>query len=271
MKTPIGFSMQPKVEKKEEEKQQNFDCPQVSSPTPSVVTVAFENGKQYSYYNDCFELEVGDYVYVDGKLAGKRGQVIFQTYQFCVNLKYYKRVLQKINRTVHGTFIKSDMFLVCRDATALPYSQIHPWFFPPETDGEKNEIVYGEGFRINLSGDNSCFDCDYSDYKTGVDYFYDKTTQYISCVHGVGQVIIKDTHDPQNYVTVSFHYVNGTMESVYCDCIEPGFCPHIHTAATAIRYLLDNHVISEENPDFCALSVDLFSQFVENRNGQITV
>lgn len=45
MKTPIGFSMQPEVEKKEEEKQQDFDCPQVGSPTPSFVTVAFENGK----------------------------------------------------------------------------------------------------------------------------------------------------------------------------------------------------------------------------------
>lgn len=269
MKTPIGFSMQTN---ENEEKQHNLDNPQENATAPSVITVSFVNGKQYPYYNDRFDLKVGDYVYVDGKLAGIRGRVISQTYQFCVNLKYYKRVLQKIDCTVHGTFTKSGMFLVCQDANTVPYSQIRPWFFPPETEDEKDEIVYGEGFQINLSEKNNISaNSEYETYRDGVEHFYDAAVQYISCYHGNGVAIVEDDSAPQSYVTVSFHYAGGNMESIYCDCIEPSYCAHIPAVALTFRYLLDNHIISEENPDFCALSEEVFNRLVETQNGTISV
>jgi hypothetical protein len=52
-------------------------------PRKFLVLVEFEDFyKPLSYFNDEFELEVGDLVYVDGKLEGKRGRIIDITYNF---------------------------------------------------------------------------------------------------------------------------------------------------------------------------------------------
>ena len=53
------------------------------APRKSVVQVRFPGkGMALSYYNDLFDLKLGDLVYVDGKLEGQLGRVVEINYNF---------------------------------------------------------------------------------------------------------------------------------------------------------------------------------------------
>lgn len=52
--------------------------PIAGQPRKSVVRIHFSSRNMtLSYYNDAFDLKVGDIVYVDGKLEGLRGRVVY--------------------------------------------------------------------------------------------------------------------------------------------------------------------------------------------------
>ena len=140
MKHPIGFCVQSKA-------------PEAASPTPavqpeaaavpSVVRVYFpERDRAYSYYNDRFDLDEGDVVYVSGKLAGLLGRVAAVDYNFRIRLADYERVIGAADRNVRGTFYVFGSHMLTLDHGALPYAQVRSWFFPPEADGE---FVTGHG------------------------------------------------------------------------------------------------------------------------------
>ena len=66
----IGFSIN---EEKEYEKEEKAYAPKEEEAKQSVVTVRFENGREYPYYNDKFNLKINDLVFVDGKLYRQVG------------------------------------------------------------------------------------------------------------------------------------------------------------------------------------------------------
>ena len=77
----------------------------VSTPRPSVVQVRFQgHGMPLAYYNDLFDLYVGDMVYVEGKMEGKRGTVTEVSYTFKIKKADYKRVITLVDTEVHGEF-----------------------------------------------------------------------------------------------------------------------------------------------------------------------
>ena len=60
------------------------------APRKSVVRIHFSaRNMTLSYYNDAFDLKVGNLVYVDGKLEGLRGRVVDITYNFKIKLSDY--------------------------------------------------------------------------------------------------------------------------------------------------------------------------------------
>ena len=72
MKFKIGFKGY------EEEKKEDLQVAKIheSKPVKSVVQVQFPSkGRSLAYYNDKFDLRVGDIVFVDGKLEGFQGIV----------------------------------------------------------------------------------------------------------------------------------------------------------------------------------------------------
>ena len=76
-----------------------------SKPVLSLVSVRFPgDGRTLTYYNDRFDLQPGDTVFVDGKLAGKIGVVEKVTRKFKINLADYKRVLSVADKELHGTY-----------------------------------------------------------------------------------------------------------------------------------------------------------------------
>ncbi|MDD6485277.1 MAG: hypothetical protein PUF72_12065 [Clostridiales bacterium] len=74
-------------------------------PKKSVVRVYFPHrGMGWAYYNDSFDLKVGDFVYVEGKLEGYRGQVTEVNYAFKIKLSDYKKVIAVIDTNVKGDY-----------------------------------------------------------------------------------------------------------------------------------------------------------------------
>ena len=94
----------------------------------SIVAIRFKNiYKDYSYYNDKFDLKIGDRVYVDGKLSGLIGEVVDVDYNFKINLSKYKRVVGVVDTSVKGTFYMWDNYFLTFDKS-LSAQKILPWF-----------------------------------------------------------------------------------------------------------------------------------------------
>ena len=102
MSFKIGFSAEP-------ERKQNY--PDITAPKEhrakakkSVVDVFFpDRHLTCSYYNDMFDLKVGDIVYVDGKLEGLCGRVTNVNYTFKIKLsdvEEFVRTGKEINAPV---------------------------------------------------------------------------------------------------------------------------------------------------------------------------
>ena len=84
---------------------------QAAEPRKSVVQVQFAGRNEaLAYYNDRFDLQVGDMVYVDGKLEGQRGRVVEVNYNFKIRLSDYKRVVAVADTAVHGQFFMAGFF-----------------------------------------------------------------------------------------------------------------------------------------------------------------
>lgn len=70
----IGFTAE---YDRENEAVEGTERPARLNPRRSVVRVQFQSrGGELAYYNDQFDLKVGDIVYVDGKYAGRQTQSI---------------------------------------------------------------------------------------------------------------------------------------------------------------------------------------------------
>ena len=75
-----------------------------------------------SYYNDLFDLKVGDIVFVEGKLEGLCGRVVDVTYNFKIKLSDYKRVISVADTEVRGEFFFAGSHFITFDPTVLPYA-----------------------------------------------------------------------------------------------------------------------------------------------------
>ena len=123
----------------------------------SVVQVRFPGrGMALSYYNDQFDLKVGDLVYVDGKLEGQLGHITNVNYNFKIKISEYKKVIAVVDTEVHGQFYMAGSHFITFDPATLPKEQIVLWFKAPATEDE--EFVSGNddaSFRLNdLKGMN---------------------------------------------------------------------------------------------------------------------
>lgn len=90
------------------------------APRKSVVQVRFPGkGMALAYYNDQFDLKLGDLVYVDGKLEGQLGRVVEIAYNFKIKISEYKKVIAVCDTNVTGQFFMAGSHFVTFDPTAL--------------------------------------------------------------------------------------------------------------------------------------------------------
>lgn len=259
----IGFTVKDeKNEKVRAEKQVIKTVP----PKKSLVKVRFLNcGCEYTYYNDKFDLEVGDIVFVDGKLEGKRGRVTEISYGFKVKLSDFKRVIAKADTDIKGEFASSNMYFLSFDKNSLPFEKVISWFIPPVKD--EDEFVDSVDDKSFLLDDLGGMGASVDVFERGEDYAYDGAVKYLSLDGTSGKAIVEGS----KAYTVEFEYKNGEISKLVCDCYCVGACKHEVATLLILKYFLKDIEENfkqefEKSGYFSAVNKDEFLQLVLNGN-----
>lgn len=198
----------------------------------SLVEIKFPDVyKPYTYYNDSFNLKLGDRVFVDGKLEGVMGVVVNITYNFKIKLSNYKRVIGKADANVRGKFHSAGSHFVTFDPTALPYEKALTWFKAPEED---EEYVSGTDGSIFLLETLEGLKFDEYDLENGKEIYMENGVEYLELNGTKGRTIVT-TSKP--YI-VEFTYKNGEISELYCECYHLTPCKHCFATLLQLREML---------------------------------
>ncbi len=204
------------------------------TPRKSVVSVYFEKrNTSLTYYNDRFDLRLGDLVYVEGKLEGVRGRVTELNYNFKIKVSDYKRIIAVADTDVKGEFFMAGNHFVTFEKGALPAGKALAWFKAP-TDTE-DEIASGEDdgeFHLDdLSGMNVSPDV----AQRGHDYYLANKVRYICLDAKSGYAIVEggETYE------VEFKFEAGKIKSLTCSCFCTGKCKHEFAALLQLKETLE--------------------------------
>lgn len=228
----IGFCSEDKAENTTPV--ESVEAPRSNAPRKSVVQVHFPGyGKSLAYYNDKFDLRVGDLVYVDGKLEGTRGRVTEVNYNFKIKLSEYKRVISLVDTDVHGLFFAAGSHFVTFDCNALPAQKVRTWFLAPTSDEEE----YASG------SDDTAFPLDdLSEMKIapqiasrGHEYYVENHVKYISVDGSRGYAIVEGTEPYE----VEFEYRDGMVSNLICSCFCSYNCKHEFAAMLQLKETLE--------------------------------
>lgn len=208
--------------------------PRSIAPRKSVVQVSFPGRvSSPAYYNDQFDLHVGDIVYVDGKLEGQRGRVVEVAYNFKIKVSDYKRVIGLADTEVHGQFFSAGSHFVTFDRTALPQSKIVTWYKAPAK--EDDEYVSGtddSSFRLDeLSG----MKIGATIAERGHDYYMENRVRYISIDGTKGYAIVEGS----DAYEVEFEYHDGEISGLVCSCFCSYNCKHEFAAMLQLKETLE--------------------------------
>lgn len=238
----------------------DFGRKNTATPVKSLVKIRFHSHSiELAYYNDHFDLQIGDVVYVSGKKAGEAGVVTSVTTKFRIHTSDYEKVLAKLDLTFHGSFTRVQDKMVCFDIAIQP-DQFASWVTPPvekqKADAEPDEVISGEGYRIDLNDIGSCEDLTEAIYHRAVDYCAEGNVKYLYLQNGTGVAFVEGN----KWYRVDFHYgSDGVITDLFCDCPYSNLCKHEVAVALTLRMLLKQPQM-ENATSFIALDRWLFWQ-----------
>ena len=271
MKYKIGFASESYEEAKKE-----TVCPDQGKmvvPRKSVVQVWFaDRGMKLAYYNDRFDLKVGDLVYVDGKLEGLRGRVTEVNYNFKIKLSDYKQVIAVADTEVHGEFFTAGSHFITFDPAVLPKEKAVLWFKAP--NNEEDEFVSGNDDAAFLLEDLKQMKVSAAVAERGHEYYRYNKVRYI-CVDGSrGYAIVEGSEAYE----VEFTYRGGEISNLTCSCFCAYPCKHEFAAMLQLKESFEkiekNHAEQYAHPGYFA-AIDKGSLFdiaiAGKDNGSITL
>lgn len=213
-------------------------------PRKSLVQVHFSGrGMDLTYFNDQFDLKIGDRVYVDGKLEGQPGRVTGISYNFKIKLSDYKKVIAVVDTDVHGQFYLAGSHFVSFDPKALPAAQVELWFRAPVTDAEAEVISSTDDTAFRLD-DLKEMPITAAIAERGHDYHIENKVRYLCLDDSKGFAIVEGS---EGY-TVEFSYQNGEISRLICDCPCGYPCKHEFAAMLQLREtlkLIEKHYAEE--------------------------
>lgn len=248
--------------------------PKQNPVQPSVAEVYFyEEDVSLPYYTDRFDLKEGDMVFVEGKMAGKRGQVQKICHTFRIKADEYEQIRCVVTFSKPSKLYFSTSHLIEFRARALSVKQVKSWFGIPD---EKVELLIGEGtetFRVSdpfTTGINYEFGM-----KAHNEYFRKNKVKYLSLENGNGYAIVVDD---QPYEVRFRMDKNGTGRALTCSCREVGVCVHSQAVVFELWELMDTimgkyrHEYLRFNR-FYAVSKDFILPLLMNakQSGSITI
>ena len=200
----------------------------------SLVSVEF-NDIEYplTYINDGFDLQVGDTVFVEGKLEGQRGTVLFINYSFKVKVGEYKKIIGVADTKVTGQFNYLNSHFVTFDPKALPKNKVITWFKAP--DIEPVEYEYGYDDEEVLLADFSKKDVREVVLDRASNYYKNNKVRYISVKGTKGYAIVEGNEAYE----VEFRYKDGKISRLVCNCPCAFTCKHEVAAMYQLRESLD--------------------------------
>ncbi len=230
-------------------------------PKKSLVQVRFPGkGMALTYFNDLFDLKIGDLVYVDGKLEGQLGRVMEITYNFKIKLSDYKKIIAVADTDVHGEFHMTGSHFVTFDPMVLPAAQVSLWFkAPPKEDDEVISSTDDSSFRLDdLKGMNIST----AVAERGHGYYIENRVRYI-CLQGAKGLAIVEGNE--NYV-VEFEHHNGEISRLVCECPCSYTCKHEFAAMLQLKEtleLIEKHYAAEyeQTGYFAAIDKGTFFTF----------
>ena len=229
----IGFTAEP--EKKKERIADNGASRRLTKRTPkkSVVEVYFPaRHLTCSYYNDAFDLQRGDIVFVEGKLEGLRGRVISVNHTFKIKLSDYKKVIGVAETQVSGEFFLAGSHLVALNSVILPFEQVITWFKAP-TEDDGDTVFSDDEQPLNIN-DLSSLKTDRETFIGGDEYYADNRVVYIELNGNKARAIVNGSRP---YV-IEFYYDDGEISGLVCDCFHVGPCKHEIAALLQLRETL---------------------------------
>ena len=223
-------------------------------PRKSLVQVYFpQRGMNLSYFNNQFDLQVGDIVYVDGKLEGLRGRVTAVNYSFKIKLSDYKRVIAVADTHISGELRMAGSHLVSFAPQTIPYEKIITWFKAPD----KEDDVYVSGsddhsFRLD---DLSGMKVTSAIAERGHDYYTENRVVYLCIDRGHGRGIVEGTSPYE----IEFDYGGGEIKNLTCSCYCGYPCKHTFAAMLQLRETLK--LLEEKDGYAAAISQGTFFSF----------
>lgn len=194
-----------------------------AAPVNSVVQVRFPDANRtLSYYNDRFDLRVGDIVYVEGKLEGVRGIVVQVSRSFKIKLSDYKRVIGVADTRINGRFYFAGSYFLTFSPEALPYKKARTWFKAP--DGEDEEYVTGdetEAFDLEKSWELNVSE---EIAERGQRYYEENKVSYLCVERDCGRAIVEGTRAYE--VEFGYRPASKAVTNIICDCPCFYHCKH---------------------------------------------
>lgn len=268
-KHPIGFNT--RIDNEPEINVPMEVCKGVIEPKKSVVQVYFSHrGMGWAYYNDSFDLKVGDFVYVEGKLEGYRGQVTDVNYSFKIKLSEYKKVIAVIDTNVKGDLYLAGSHVVSFDRNAIPFSKVLTWFKAPENEedyvcgnDDSNRFPLDDLSKMKISHDAA---------DRGHDYYMENRVAFVELDGDCGYAIVEGC---ENY-EIEFNYNDGEISNLKCSCFCCGACKHEFAAMLQLKETLElitKNYENEYNDYFAIISKGVFMNTVMNKkvSGKISL
>ena len=235
-------------------------------PVKSVAQVHFpEAHRTLSYYNDRFDLRVGDFVYVEGKLEGMRGQVLQVSRSFKIRLSDYKRVIGVADTRLSGRFYLSGSHFLTFSPHVLPYEKALTWFKAPEnkeeayvTGDDSESFDLEKPWELNISKEI---------LERGERYYQENRVSYLCVSRASGKAIVEGTRAYE--VEFGYQPSQGTVTNMTCDCPCFYHCKHEVAVILQLQELLDgiqkNYAsLYEKTRYVAAVSRKSFFQFAGN-------
>ena len=228
MQHPIGFAPQ-LVEGERYFPQPYHDI----TPVKSLAQVHFpDQGQTYTYFNDLYYLQVGDFVFVEGKMEGIRGIVLEVSKSFKIKVSDYKKVIGFANTEISGQLHIAGSHFVSFNPSVLPYEQIRTWYLPPLKPEDIYEIgTGGKAFPLN---DLGAMDVSATVGERGNEYYSDNRVRYL-CLEGChGRAIVEGDRAYE----LEFDLIDGIVHNLVCSCPCGYTCKHAVAAMLQLRETL---------------------------------
>lgn len=263
MKSILGFLSEDLEEKTPETRE--AETVHTDEPVKSLVMVSFpDTEKSFAYYNDKFDLQEGDRVFVSGKFEGKAGTVESVNTRFKIHLNDYEKVLSRFRVEFHGEYERVLDKMVCTGSGSLTPDVFRSWVLPPEKEDGSDMVAVGDGYCFELSALEQSDDIDSKIVDRALEYCGRGNVLYISVINGVGTAFVRGTRTYE----INFRYSEGTVSELYCDCPYPGLCKHNLAMMITLRAFMDR---IDTGRDFIAVDSRFFWLEASRSAGKITL